>query len=584
MLNLSATVMALLAGGSWNGNVMSAFSENRRRILSLWLPRLPIDRIKRQLAREAIAFSSEVDTGSRKENASKQTKTFSSEADTGSRQVKAFYEPSIVVAKQNNALQIFALDDAAARLGLDVGLPLANARAICPQVQVYDADEAADGNALNALAEWCDRFTPLVALDPPHGLFLDITGCAHLFGGEAAMMRLLCGVLTAQGFAVSAAIAGTAVCARTLTRYVHGRIVRTGEEADAVRPLPVSALGTDAAVVTGLRRAGLKTIGDVADRTRQEITARFGAGFTTLLEQALGQGDAPISPRKPLPDYIVEKRFAEPVATEGVISATLSGLAGMLVAAMAQQGKGARRLEARFFRTDGAVRTITVDTGQPVTRAEVIDRLFRERLDALSDPLDPGFGFDLIRLSASRTEIVVQQQRDLDASVHDNDELAALIDRIAARIGGKRVVVHLPQDTHIPERAVLAAPAQYHLAAAVQVTWPARVESEPPLRPLRLFERPEPIKVPFATVPDGPPHHFTWRRATHAVVRVEGPERIAMEWWKPNGQALTRDYFRVEDEAGLRFWIYRDGLYGSELVTEEGKPAVSNWFVHGLFA
>jgi protein ImuB len=213
----------------------------------------------------------------------------------------------------------------------------------------------------------------------------------------------------------------------------------------------------------------------------------------------------------------------------------------------------------------------------------MIDRLFRERLDALSDPLDPGFGFDLIRLSASRTEIVVQQQRDLDANVHDNDELAALIDRIAARIGGQRVVVHLPQDTHIPERAVLAAPAQHHLAAAACAVWPARVAGEPPLRPLRLFEKPEPIKVPFATVPDGPPHHFTWRRATHAVMRVEGPERIAMEWWKQNGQALTRDYFRVEDEAGLRFWIYRDGLYGSELVNEEGKPAPSNWFVHGLF-
>ena len=278
-------------------------------------------------------------------------------------------------------------------------------------------------------------------------------------------------------------------------------------------------------------------------------------------------------PRKPLPDYIVEKRFAEPVATDAVISATLSRLAQMLVAAMAQQGKGARRLEASFFRTDGAVRAIVVDTGQPVTKGEVIDRLFRERLDALNDPLDPGFGFDLVRLSASRTEIVVQQQRDLDANVHDNDELAALIDRIAARIGGRRVVVHLPQDTHIPERAVMAAPAQHHLATAVQAAWPARVESEPPLRPLRLFEKPEPIKVPFATVPDGPPHHFTWRRATHAVVRVEGPERIAMEWWKQNGQTLTRDYFRVEDEAGLRFWIYRDGLYGSELVDEEGKPA-----------
>src|SRR4030081_1217738 len=191
--------MALSGGGSWNGNVMSAFSRNRRRILSLWLPRLPIDRIKRQLARDTAAPASD--------------------------------GPSIVVAKQNNALQIFALDDAAARLGLDVGLPLANARAICPQLQVFDADETADAGALNAIAEWCDRFTPLVALDSPHGLFLDITGCVHLFGGEAAMMRLLCDALTAQGFAVSAAIAGTSVCARTLTRHVHGRIVCHGEEA-----------------------------------------------------------------------------------------------------------------------------------------------------------------------------------------------------------------------------------------------------------------------------------------------------------------------------------------------------------------
>jgi protein ImuB len=559
--------------------VMSAFSANRRRILSLWLPRLPIDRIKRQLAREsaAKAFSSEslprtrsgVDTGSREENASKQNSN---------------NHPSIVVAKQNNALQIFALDDAAARLGLEVGLPLANARAICPELRVFDADEAADARILNDIADWCDRFTPLVALDPPYGLFLDITGCAHLFGGEVALMRMVCDVLTRRGFAVSSAIAGTSICARTMTRYVSGQIVGDGEEAEAVMPLPVSALGADDAITRGLRRAGLKTIGDVASRARHEITARFGADFTTLLEHALGQGDAPISPRKPLPDYIVEKRFAEPVATEGVISATLSRLAETLVMSMDRQGKGARQLEASFFRTDGAVRTIVVDTGRPVTQGEIVDRLFRERLDALNDPLDPGFGFDLIRLSASRTEIVVQQQRDLDATVHDNDELAALIDRIAARIGGRRVVVHLPQDTHIPERAVLAAPAQHHLAAATQAAWPARIESEPPLRPLRLFERPEPIKVPFATVPDGPPHHFTWRRAVHAVVRVEGPERVAMEWWKQDGQVLTRDYFRVEDEAGLRFWIYRDGLYGSELVTEEGKPAPANWFVHGLFA
>ena len=249
-----------------------------------------------------------------------------------------------------------------------------------------------------------------------------------------------------------------------------------------------------------------------------------------------GEGDAPISPRKPLPDYIVEKRFPEPVATENVIAANLSALAAMLVTAMDKQGKGARRLEASFFRTDGAVRTIAVDTGRPVTRREVIDRLFRERLEALERSARSRFwlrSHSPVRQPHRNRGAAAARSRCVN--VHDNDELAALIDRIAARIGGKRVVVHLPQDTHIPERAALAVPAQHHLAAAVQAAWPERVESEPPLRPLRLFEKPEPIKVPFATVPDGPPHQFTWRRVTHTVARVEGPERIAMEWWKQDG-------------------------------------------------
>ncbi len=551
---------------------MSAFSVNRRRILSLWLPRLPIDRIKRKFVRNSVVLASG--------------------------------DPCIVVAKENNALQIHALDEVAARSGLAIGLPLANARAICPELTVFDADEVADRKMLDDIAGWCDRFTPLVALDPPHGLYLDITGCAHLFGGEAALLQAVAGALTKQGFAVSAAIASTSVCARTMTRHVSGKIIADGEEVQAVAPLPVSALGASEAIVGGLRRAGLKTIGDVAGRARHEIAARFGAGFTTLLEQALGQGDAPISPRKPLPDYIVEKRFAEPVVTEGVISATLSSLAQTLVAAMDKQGKGARRLQASFFRTDGVVREIEVDTGQPVTRAIVIDRLFRERLDALHDPLDPGFGFDLVRLSASRTEIVVQQQRDLDANVHDNDELAALIDRIAARIGGRRVVVHVPQDTHIPERAVLAASAQHHLAAAMQAAWPARVAGEPPLRPLRLFEKPEPIEV-TAMFPDGPPARLKWRECARKIALVEGPERIAMEWWNRrdlrgasepehdsirlyplqgdiavepiDSSALSRDYFRAEDEDGGRYWIYREGIHKREVRT-------FRWFLHGLFA
>ena len=161
-------------------------------------------------------------------------------------------------------------------------------------------------------------------------------------------------------------------------------------------------------------------------------------------------------------------------------------------------------------------------------------------------------------------------------------KLSALIDRIAARIGGKRVVVHLPQDTHIPEHAVLGRSGATSSGEAAQAVWPARVAGEPPLRPLRLFERPEQIKV-IAEVPDGPPARFVWRRAAHAVVRVEGPERVAMEWWRAGSAVLTRDYFRVEDEEGLRFWLYRDGLF-EEVEQKEGKAVLPNWFMHGLFA
>lgn len=481
-----------------------------------------------------------------------------------------------MAAKLNNALQIAALDEAASGLGLDIGLPLANARAVCPDIAVEDADEPADRVALEGIADWCDRFTPLVGIDPPDGLMLDITGCAHLFGGEAALMTALCHVLNAQGFSVSAAIAGTAVCARTLTRHSHGRIVRNGEETTAVAPLPVFALGADSKITQGLRRAGLKTIGDVAARARHEITARFGADFTALLEQALGQGDAPISPRKPVPDYVVEKRFAEPVATLDVIAPVLQSLSLILVNAMTRHGKGARRLEASFFRTDGLVRTIPVDAGNAVTQPATIERLFAEKLGALDDPLDPGFGFDLIRLAATLTVVVTETQRGFDTTAHEAADVAQLADRLSARLGSRRVVRYLPQDTHIPERAALAVPMLQLPSGFAEASWPARVDGEPPLRPLRLFERPESIDAELVEAPDKPPTQFKWRRMYHRVVHVEGPERVAMEWWRSHDTMPTRDYFRVEDDTGQRFWLFRDGLYG-----EVTQP---KWFIHGLFA
>lgn len=520
---------------------MRAASVNRRRILSLWLPRLPTDRLKRSRA----------------------------PADGPAR-------PCVTVARQHNALLLVAVDAAAARAGLTPALPLASARAICPDLAVHDDDPAADTRLLEAIADWCDRFTPLVAHDAPHGLLLDVSGCAHLFGGEAALLRDLCAGLARQGFGVSAAIASTAGCARALRRVHHGVIVPPGNEAAAVGALPVFALGCDDAITRALRRAGLKTIGDVAARASTEITERFGAGFTAILHEALGLQDAPISPRRPPPDTMVEKRFAEPVATDTAIMTALASLAERLTATMAEQGKGARRVEARFFRTDGVVRALTVDMARPATEPRALLRLFRERLDALADPLDPGFGFDLMRLSALVTERIAQEQHDLDSHIHDDDEVAALVDRIAARLGGRRVVVHLPHDTHIPEQAVIEVPAQAGLMAAARAHWPARVATEPPLRPLRLLMRPEPVEV-MAEVPDGPPVRFTWRRVSHRVARAEGPERIAMDWWRHEASQPTRDYFRVEDETGLRFWLYRDGLY----VRETAEP---KWFMHGLFA
>jgi protein ImuB len=485
----------------------------------------------------------------------------------------------VVVAKQNNTLQICALDEAAAKRGLDAGQPLANALAICPDLDVLDEDAAADRALLESIADWCDRFTPLVALDPPHGLWLDVTGCAHLFGGEAALLDSVCAGFERQGFAVRVAIAGTAVCARALTRHGLRTIVPAGGEAAAVSALPISTLGADPKIVQGLRRAGLKTIGEVASRAGHELAARFGAGFTALLGQAVGQHDAPISPRRPVPDYVAEKRFAEPVATAGVIQATLLSLTDILIDAVQRHGKGARQLSASFFRADGMVRTIVVDAGQVITRRESVMRLYAEKIDALSDPLDPGFGFDLIRLSVTRTAGAEPMQRGFDTNAHEAGDVAELADRLAARLGTRRVVRYIAQDTHIPERAALALPLLHCPFGANEAAWPSRIDSEPPLRPLRLLNPSEPIDV-LAMFPDGPPAQFEWRRVRHRVAYVEGPERIAMDWWRladADSEDHTRDYFRVESKDGARFWLYRRGIYIREVRS-------FRWFMQGLFA
>ncbi|MEA2978943.1 MAG: protein ImuB [Alphaproteobacteria bacterium] len=536
-------------------------------------------------------------------------------------------EAFVVVTPIKSAQRITALTDGAARLGLKAGMGLADARARYPSLPVVEADPEADRRLLEAVADWCDRYTPLAGLDAPDGLFLDVTGCAHLFGGEAALARDLVTRLAQQGLRARAAIADTAGCAWAVARYGKPGIVACGDTEAAMLPLPMAALRVDAETVADLKTSGLTCVGDLAARPRAPFAARFGKGLLLRLDQALGRADEPITPRLPVPAAMAEQRFPEPIAREADVLGTIEHLGRQLVPVLDRRGEGGRLFQAALFRADGKVHRLEIGTGSPLRDPERVRKLFEERLAVLGDACDPGFGYDMVRLSALVTERMEPAQTGLAGPDHA-DELAHLIDRLGARFGLRRVSRLVPQDTHIPEYAVAAVPA--HAVAcpgrsaapsarlrafstrygdALQTRDPGFLKGRQPgsrisgasltrctasgtraetleqdslfpIRPLRLFARPEPVEA-IAQVPDGPPVRFSWRHVTHQVARVEGPERIAMEWWRDDrGNKLTRDYFRVENDVGARMWLYREGLYGREIE----PPEAPRWYLHGLFA
>ncbi|MFG1302229.1 DNA polymerase Y family protein [Xanthobacter sp. V3C-3] len=470
------------------------------------------------------------------------------------------------------ALRLAAVSPRARTVGLAPGLTLADARARVPDLAVVDHDPMADAALLEQVADDCDRWTPLVGLDGPDGLVLDITGCAHLFGGEAMMRTRLVEHLRRHGLALHAVVAGTPEAARALARCGRGGVVPPGREAEHVAPLPISALEPPQQALVGLSRAGLRTIGDLAARPGTPLAARFGEALLTRLRRTLGQEDMPIVPRRTLPACIAERRFAEPIGriedVEGTVGMLLEDLAVMLEA----RGAGGRAFEASFFRVDGAVRRILVETARPSRDPKSLGRLFREKLDALADPLDPGFGFDLVRLAVLHTEARSPEQVSLDGRAQEEEEVAALVDRLTARLGRDRVLRFMMRDTHDPDRAASLVPAAGPVPPAGPQ--PADLADLPP-RPLTMFDPPQPIEA-VAEVPDGPPLRFRWRRVLHEVVHAEGPERIAAEWWRQGQAAPTRDYYRVENRQGRRFWLFRVGLYDRE-------PAPPRWFLHGLF-
>ncbi|MDQ1155481.1 DNA polymerase Y family protein [Brevundimonas sp. SORGH_AS_0993] len=515
-------------------------SVNRRRYLALWFPWLPSDRLKR---------------GARAADASPDP------------------APVVLVEKVGGALRLAAVDQAAARAGLTAGLTLADARARTPSLRTVVHRPEADAILLLQVMEDFGRFTPMIAEDAPYGLMLDITGCAHLFGGEAGLVRAAHQRAGRIGLTVRSALASTPQAARALARFGPGGLFATGADRQAVRGLPVAALDLPERDAQALRRAGLKRIANLDDRPRAPLAARFGADFSARLARVLGDEDVRITPNHPPPPIVVDRVFFEPILTDTDVERVLSDLLIDTADQLDQAGQGGREFEAGFYRVDGQVRRIVARTGRPTRDADALLRLFRERLAALSNPLDPGFGFDQMRLSVLETQTLKPAQRGLCDDRPNGEDLSRLIDRLTARLGPGAVLSFEPLGSHIPERAGRMVPATMKTPRPAH-DWPDLDPGDPPLRPLQIFDPPQPVDT-LAEVPDGSPLRFRWRRVLHEVALAEGPERIGGEWWQVPDQK-TRDYYRVEDREGRRFWLFRQGLYGE---TDEPR-----WFVHGLFA
>ena len=465
-----------------------------------------------------------------------------------------------------------AVDEAAALAGLAPGLPLADARALLPGLETAGHAPDEDRRALLRLAEWCGRYTPWSAPDPAcgdagggAGLLLDVTGCAHLFGGEAALLAELTGRLERFGFAARAALAETVGAAWAVARFATDpahpwRVVAPGEARAALNPLPPAALRLPPAALELLERLGLRSVGALADLPAETLVPRLGPEPARRLRQALDAAPEALSPLAPVPPQLARRIFAEPILTAEDIARALDGLTASLCRSLEAAQQGARRLDLTLYRVDGGLQRLTLGTSRPSRDPAHLSRLFAGRIEGI----DPGFGIEVMTLAATGSEPLTARQIALEpgTDARGTGDLAGLVDRLGARFGLARVFALAPVESHLPERAQRPVPA---LESAAGAAWH---DGRP--RPILLFARPEAVEV-VALLPDHPPARFRWRRILHRVARAEGPERIAPEWWR-DGEAGTeepaRDYFRVEDEEGRRFWLYRAGQH---------------WFLHGLF-
>jgi protein ImuB len=474
-------------------------------------------------------------------------------------------EPLATAIRDNQRMVIAATDTAARSLDLHPGLPLTEARARIPNLTVLPATPEEDEAGLRRLSGWIIRYTPLAAPDPPDGLWLETTGCDHLFGGEAELLQALLKRLNAAGFAARAAMADTPGAAWALARYAREPLVvlPPGPTEHALAPLPLAALRIDAEAIDTFERLGIERIGQLCQLLRAPLTRRFSAGVVRRLDQALGRIPEPIEPVLPPATIVARLAFTEPLLTAEALATAIGRLTAQLCARLERAGHGARRLDLLFHRVDGTVQVLRIGTAAPNRDPGHLARLLRERLEAV----DPGLGVEAMRLIASLTERTTPEQLTtlaLDRPVG----IAGLVDVLSSRLGPGCVFRVEPVESDIPERSFRRIPA---LAPASNKEWPLWP------RPVRLFTPPQPVDA-LSLLPDHPPVAFTWRRRRFRVYRADGPERIRGEWWQSDAEMHSiRDYWRIEDTEGRRFWLYRSGD-GYDSNTGDLR-----WYLHGMF-
>jgi protein ImuB len=469
--------------------------------------------------------------------------------------------------------RLAAVSREAARLKLYPGQKAADAAALVPDLATAEAEPEADAAALAELAHWCVRFSPAVALDAPDGLFLDVDGVAHLWGGEAELVADLRARLAANDLPFRLSIADTPGAAWALARFgADGTIAPPGGQAELLAALPPQALRLDPETAAQIERLGLRRLAQLMAIPRAPLGRRFGPEVLARLDQALGRAPEALAFRRPPTPWFARLAFAEPISAPEDMARAACDIAGRLCAMLEAKDQGARRFELAFHRLDGKALSAAVGLSRAGRDPVRLGKLFAPKLEAL----DPGFGIEVVTLAAREVEPLAVRQTSLAAEPEAGEEageevLGPLVDRLANRLGEARVWRAAAAQSHVPE---LAAARVRPLGADAPSAW----DPEAP-RPVRLFRRPEPVEGVIALTPDDPPSQFRWRGRVHRVRRAEGPERIAEEWWKADiadvSVAHVRDYYRVEDQDGARFWLFRAGLY------QPGEPA--QWWLHGVF-